>query len=98
MVSRMASITLKDIPDDVHAQLKAEAEANLRSLNQEAIIRIQRSFDVQDQFSTQAVNQLIEEALNSGPAQPFTAREMANRFEQVRQKTRARITAEKRAA
>jgi hypothetical protein len=94
----MASITLKDIPDDVHAQLKAEAEANLRSLNQEAIIRIQRSFDVQDQFSTLAVNKLIDEALNSGPAQPFTKGQMAKRFDQVRRKTLSRIAAEKRAA
>jgi plasmid stability protein len=98
MVSDMASITLKDLPDDLHAQLKSEAEANLRSINQEAIIRIQRSFDVQDQFSTLAVNKLIEEAMASGPAQPFTEKQLASRFEQVRQKTRARLNAEKRAA
>ena len=32
------TITLKGIPDDVYAQLKASAEANRRSLNSEAIV------------------------------------------------------------
>jgi antitoxin FitA len=32
------SITLKNIPDDVYAQLKASAEAHRRSLNSEAIV------------------------------------------------------------
>lgn len=93
----MPSITLKDIPDDLHAQLKAEAEANLRSLNQEAIIRIQRSFDVADQFSTAAVNALIDEAIASGPEQEFTLDQIRQRFEETRIKTRHQIAAHNRA-
>lgn len=93
----MATITLKDIPDDLHAQLKAEAEANLRSLNQEAIIRIQRSFDVADQFSTTAVNALIDEAIASGPEQEFTLEQIRQRFEETRIKTRHQLAAQNRA-
>jgi plasmid stability protein len=33
----MVTITLKNVPDDVHAALKRQAVANKRSLNQEAI-------------------------------------------------------------
>ena len=84
----MATITLKDIPDDVHAQLKSEAEANLRSLDQEAIIRIQRSFDVADQFSTEAVNRLMDEAIASGAEQEFTVEQLRARFDQTKINTR----------
>jgi hypothetical protein len=94
MVARMATITLKDIPEDVHAQLKAEAEANLRSLNQEAIIRLQRSFDTQDRISTERVNQLIDEALASGPEEPFTRA----KFEQARQRARLQTAAARKAS
>ncbi len=94
----MVTITLKDIPDDVHAQLKSEAEANLRSLDQEAIIRIQRSFDVADQFSTEAVNRLMDEAIASGAEKEFTAEQMRARFDQTKINTRNRLAAENKAA
>lgn len=94
----MASITLKDIPEDVHAQLKAEADANLRSLNQEAIIRIQRSFDVQDHLSTELVNKLISEAIESGNPETMTMEQFSLRLQQVKDRTRSRIQSEKRAA
>ena len=94
----MASITLKDIPEDVHAQLKAEADANLRSLNQEAIIRIQRSFDIQDHLSTELVNKLISEAIESGDPETLTMEQFSLRLQQVKDRTRSRIQSEKRAA
>lgn len=34
----MATITLKNVPEDVHAALKQRAKRNKRSLNQEAIV------------------------------------------------------------
>ncbi len=97
MVVGMATITLKDIPDDIHAQLKAEAEANLRSLNSEALIRLQRSFEVQDRFSTAKVNALIDEALASGPAQRMTEAQLRERFNQVRKHTHATLAQEHQA-
>src|SRR5205807_4015603 len=44
--SQVASITLKDLPEDLHGQLKLEAQANFRSLAQEALARLQRSFEI----------------------------------------------------
>jgi plasmid stability protein len=93
----MATITLKDIPEDVHAQLRAEAEANLRSLNQEAIIRLQRSFDIQDQQSTERVNRLIAEALASGPPEEMTLEAFRLRLEDTTRRTAARLKQEQRA-
>ena len=35
------TLTLKNIPDEVYQRLKAAAEANRRSLNSEAIVRLE---------------------------------------------------------
>ena len=80
----MPSITLKDIPANLHAQLKTEAEANFRSVPQEALARIQRSFDLDDRFTTAQVNRLIEQAVQSGPETPLTRRA----FDAARSKAR----------
>ena len=90
----MASITFKDIPAELHAQLKREAAANFRSLNQEAMARIQRSFDLDDRFTTETVNQLIGEAVASGPEKPLTRRQ----FDRARQKARQQHAASQQAA
>ena len=39
----MASLTLKDVPEDLHESLKAEALAHGRSLNKEVIQRLRLS-------------------------------------------------------
>ena len=39
----MASLTLKDVPEDLHEALKAEAAAHGRSLNKEVIQRLRVS-------------------------------------------------------
>ncbi len=65
----MASITLKDIPEDLHNVLKGEAEANFRSLAQEVMARLQRSLDWD--AATRRDQQWVDEALASGPEEPF---------------------------
>ena len=40
------TLTLKNIPDDVYRKLKASAELNRRSLNSEAIHRLEASLGV----------------------------------------------------
>ena len=90
----MASITLKDIPVDLHAQLKQEADANYRSLNQELLARIQRSFDQDEQITTDRVNRLIQEAMDSGPEEPLSRA----RFNDARAKARATFKAKNKAA
>lgn len=37
----MATITLKNVPNDLHRRLKARAEQNRRSLNREAILLLE---------------------------------------------------------
>jgi hypothetical protein len=68
------SIVLKDIPDDLHAQLEQEAAANFRTLDQEALARLQRSFEMET--NTVRDQRWIDEALASGPATPLTQAEM----------------------
>jgi plasmid stability protein len=38
----MPTLTLKNIPDDLHARLKASAEHNRRSLNSEILVRLEQ--------------------------------------------------------
>ena len=79
----MASITLKDIPVDLHAQLKQEADANYRSLNQEAMYRIARTFEIDDALTGKRDQRLIDEALASGPETPLTKKDMDEVFKRV---------------
>ncbi len=39
----MATITVKDIPDDLYADLKQAAQANRRSINSEIIVCVERA-------------------------------------------------------
>jgi plasmid stability protein len=47
MESIMATVTLKDLPADLHRKLKARAERNGRSLNREVIECLEASFGVE---------------------------------------------------
>ena len=90
----MASITLKDLPEDLHAQLKREAAANFRSLTQEAMARIQRSFDLDERLSAPTVNRLIQQALDSGPEEALTRA----KFDAARRKARTAFEGKRKAA
>jgi hypothetical protein len=72
----MANITIKAIPDEMHQRLKREAEANFRSLNQEALARIERTFEIDGALNAKRDQKWIDEALTSGPATPLTKRDM----------------------
>ena len=39
----MATVTIKNIPDDLYNELKRSAEVNRRSINSEAIVCLERS-------------------------------------------------------
>ena len=41
----MPTLTLKNIPDDLHARLKASAERNRRSLNSEILVRLEQDIN-----------------------------------------------------
>ncbi|MGH7953615.1 MAG: FitA-like ribbon-helix-helix domain-containing protein [Limisphaerales bacterium] len=68
----MSNILLKDIPEGLHEQLEREAAAHSRSLDQEALARLQRSFDLEAAFNTERDQHWIDEALASGSAEPKT--------------------------
>ena len=40
----MANLTLKNIPDELHAKLKDSAERNRRSLNSEILVLLESAF------------------------------------------------------
>ena len=40
----MPALTLKNIPEDLHAKLKESAEKNRRSLNSEILVRLESDF------------------------------------------------------
>ena len=68
----MADITLTDIPEDIHAQLVREAEAHHRSLNGEALRRIELSFDLEAALNSRRDTQWIKEAFESGSEESLT--------------------------
>ena len=72
----MADLTLKDIPEDLRAQLENEAAANFRSLAQEALARLERTFEIDAALNTKRDQRWIDEALASGPESPLTEKEM----------------------
>jgi hypothetical protein len=72
----MASITLKGIPAELHAQLKNEAAANFRSLTQEAMSRLERTFQIDAALTTKRDQKWIDEAIASGPETPLTKKQM----------------------
>jgi plasmid stability protein len=55
----MATLTLKNVPDELVTRLKAEAARNRRSLNQEAIARLEAS--ARRRASPGATRRMIEE-------------------------------------
>ena len=72
----MASITLKDIPADLRAQLENEAAANFRSVAQEALARLERTFEMDAALNTKRDQRWVDEAFASGPESPLTENEM----------------------
>ena len=56
----MATLTLKNIPDELHARLKESAERNRRSLNSEILIRLESAFAAPVIDARQHVRELKE--------------------------------------
>jgi plasmid stability protein len=72
----MASITLKDIPMELHAQLKNEAAANFRSLAQEAMRRLERTFQIDAALTTKRDQKWVAEAMAGGPETPLIKKQV----------------------
>ena len=68
----MASITLKDIPPETHAQLTRAAAAHHRSVQGELLRRLELSFDLEAALNSKRDAEWIKEAIESGPERPLT--------------------------
>jgi hypothetical protein len=88
----MASITLKDIPPEIHERLKNSADANFRSITQEAFARLQLSFDMEEAAATNLHQSWIDQAIASGPARPANK----DQWQQIRRRALQRARESKR--
>ena len=67
----MAEYTLKNIPEEIYQRAQTAAERSLRSLNQEIIFRLGKSFDAEDARVSALHAKWVMEALESGAAKPL---------------------------
>jgi len=86
----MAEYTLKNIPEEIYHRAQAAAENSLRSLNQEIIFRLRRSFDSEDARTTALHAKWVMAALESGPAKPLRVADMDAAFKKGVTRAKAR--------
>lgn len=88
----MADYTLKNIPEDLYQRTAAAAESGFRSLNQEILYRLQKSFDAEDARLTALHARWVAEALESGPATRLKVQELDEAFERGKRRATRRKT------
>ncbi len=86
----MPDYTLKNIPADLYHRLQAAAEAEFRSLNQEMLARLSRSFDAEDAKMSALHARWLHEALASGEPTPLKSQEVDAAFERGLARAKAR--------
>ncbi len=67
----MSDYTLKNIPEEIYQRVVTSSENAFRSLNQEIIFRLKRSFDAEDARLSAVHARWVAEALEAGPAVPL---------------------------
>ena len=82
----MATLTIRNIPDEVHERLKAQAKRNRRSLNQEVIAELLERQDGEVAEREHFVNQMIAEsqAVYAAVKKPMTTEEIRRSMEEGR--------------
>jgi hypothetical protein len=86
----LAEYTLKNIPEEIYHRAQSAAESSLRSLNQEIIFRLRRSFDSEDARLSALHAKWVMAALTSGPARPLRAKAMDAAFQKGVRRAKAR--------
>jgi len=86
----VAEYTLKNIPEEIYRRAQAAAEHNFRSLNQEILHRLNRSFDAEDSRMSALHAKWVMEAMQSGPLQPLKMHDMDAAFDRGISKARNR--------
>ena len=56
-------IQVKGVTDEIKERLSASAERNFRSINQEALARIQFSFEVEDSLRSKSLQKMVDEGM-----------------------------------
>jgi hypothetical protein len=86
----MAEYTLKNIPEEIYRRAQAAAERSFRSLNQEIIHRLNRSFDAEDARVSALHAKWVLEALESGPVRPLKMKDLDAAFARGVSRARSR--------
>ncbi|HXP59853.1 MAG TPA: Arc family DNA-binding protein [Dongiaceae bacterium] len=69
---------MKNIPMELREQLRNEAAANFRSITQEAMSRLERTFQIDAALTTKRDQKWIDAAIASGAETPLTKRFMVD--------------------
>jgi hypothetical protein len=88
----MADYTLKNIPEDLYHRLQGAAEEQFRSVNQEILFRLRRSFDAQDARMSALHARWVHEALASGEATPLKPDDVDDAFNRGIARAKSRRT------
>jgi hypothetical protein len=86
----MVDYTLKNVPEPLRSKLESEAQRSFRSVDQEILFRLQRSFDSDDAKMSAIHAKWIYEALKSGEPGPLTDSELDAAFDRGLQRARTR--------
>jgi len=73
----MATLTLKNVPDQLIDRLKREAKESRRSLNQEALARLEQSLAVRWPTAAEKVRQIRSAQKRFADLEPFDDRFLA---------------------
>lgn len=68
----MATLTLKNVPDELIEELKREARESRRSLNQEALARLERSLAVRWPTAEEKVARIRQAQARFADLKPFS--------------------------
>ena len=89
----MAEYTLKNIPEEIYHRAQSAAENSLRSLNQEIIFRLRKSFDAEDARTSALHAKWVMEALASGATKPLKMADLDAAFARGTKRAAARKAA-----
>lgn len=89
----MPDLPLRNIPLELYSRLQASAAEHFRSLNQEVLARLNRSFDAEDAKMSALHARWVHEALASGDATPLRPAELDRAFARGVARAKARKSA-----
>jgi plasmid stability protein len=76
----MHDLPLRNIPAELYSRLQSSATEHFRSLNQEVLARLSRSFDAEDAKMSALHARWVHEALASGDSTPLKPQELDQAF------------------